>query len=244
MNQTHRAESLAGLAANLPLCRRRSLRRGTVWDARSVFTGMLLVVEQGVALVRRGGMVLDLLGPEDTLEVAEPEASFVAEPDDLVALTEVSLLVLPMAQYRAHLARDAAFAAAAAEVEARTRSRLLERLAATRQPDLVRRVAAVLALELQHVGTVCPLRRGRFVSLPQDALASLCGLSRQAFNEALSELRAARLVHVERRFVCAPDVGALSRAARGWRPIGPPGRPSHCKLRHSDQPLDCGPTVL
>jgi len=105
-------------------------------------------------------------------------------------------------------------------------------------------VAAVLALELQHVGTVCPLRRGRFVSLPQDALASLCGLSRQAFNEALSELRAARLVHVERRFVCAPDVGALSRAARGWRPIGPPGRPSHCKLRHSDQPLDCGPTVL
>ena len=243
MDPTHRAESLSGLAAKLLGCRHRSLPEGTVWDAHFFFAGMQLVVEQGVAAVRRGRVVLDLLGPEDALGVGQPKVSLAGEQYDVVALTPVCLLVLPIAQYMAPLARDPALAGAAARVQARTHTRLLERLAAARQPDVVRRVAAVLALELEHVGTVCPLVGGRFLSLPQDLLASLCGLSRQAFNEALSELKAARLVHVERRFVCAPNLRALSQAAGGRLRISPAGRRSHCKLRHSHQPLDCGPAA-
>ncbi len=243
MSPTHPAESLAELAAKLPACRHRSLAEGTVWDTQSLFTGMQLVIEQGVAAVRRGRGVLDLLGPDDAFEVGQPKASPAGEPYEVVALTPVALLVLPIPQYMAHLASEPALAGAAARVQARTHSRLLERLAAARQPDVVRRVAAILALELEHVGTLCPLAGGRFLSLPQDWLASLCGLSRQAFNEALSELRAARLVHVERRFVCAPNLRALSQAAWGRLCINPAKRRSHCRLRRSDQPLDCRPAA-
>lgn len=243
MGPTQGAESLSGLAAKLPACRHRSLAEGTVWDAHFLFTGMQLVVGQGVAALRRGRSLLDLLGPDDAFQVGQPKASPAGEPYEVVALTPVALLVLPIPQYMAHLATDPALAGAAARVHARTHTRLLERLAAARQPDVVRRVAAILALELEHVGTLCPLVGGRFLSLPQDWLASLCGLSRQAFNEALSELRAARLVHVERRFVCAPNLRALSQAAAGRLRISPAGRRSHCKLRHSDQPLDCGPAA-
>jgi CRP-like cAMP-binding protein len=231
---------LSALVAGLPACGRRSLPRGT-GIRPSQFSGMHVVIEEGAAAMRQGRTVVDLLGPDDCFVVGHPEASCAVEWCEIVALSPMVVLAVTMDQYLKHLARDPGLAGAAARTNARRRDRLLGRIAGLGQPDLVRRVADILALESRHVGGVCPLVGGRFLQIPQDLLASLCGVSRQTLNRALSKLQAARLVHVERRFVCVLDPEALEEAARGRRAVTATGRRTHCKLRHSDQPFDCAP---
>jgi CRP-like cAMP-binding protein len=232
-------QPLAALVADLPERRRRSLPRGaTIWGP-SLFSGMHVVIEEGAAAMRRDRTVVDLLGPGDCFVVGHPEACCAVQQCEIVVLSPMVVLVVRMDQYLKHLARDPALASAAAWTSARKRNQLLDRIAGLSQPDLVRRVAAILALESRHVGGVCPLVSGRFLPIPQELLASICGVSRQSLNRALRKLQAARLVHVERRFVCVPDPEALEEAARGRRAITPTGRRTHCKLRHPDRPLDC-----
>lgn len=180
-------------------------------------------------------------------EVLGPGTCFVSRPLFLsnefdwmmIALTPVTVLEMPLDHYRWHLFRDVALAAAAAEAEARQYEALLHRLSVLGLAGALPRTAGTLLYLADRMAERCPLAGGRMMPLTQPIVAGIADLTRQTANAELKRLQRARLVHLERGFVCLLQPERLREIAAGHPLRAAPAHRTTCRYRHPEKPLDC-----
>lgn len=243
-------EGLTQLLAKLPRMVRRRFDGGSSLRLVGGFRDLHVVVEWGGVAVMMGWgssrpIMLDLLGPDASINGLHEEPLWdrdkLPREWELISLVPTAVLALPLDYYRAQVRGDPVLAMAAARAEARQHGLLLQRVAVLQLRDPVRRVAGMLALLAEQVGSACALAGGRYITLPQRLIAAAAHLSRQVTNRALMQLRARRLIDVERSFVCVLSLDRLRAVASGTRQPIVVGPPTECRMRHPKGELNCVP---
>lgn len=156
-----------------------------------------------------------------------------------ITLTPVTVLQMPLDRYMWHLSHDAALAAAAAEAKGRQYEALLHRLAVLGLAGALPRTAGTLLYLADRMAERCPLAGGRMMPLTQHVVAGIADLTRQTANAELKRLQRARLVHLERGFVCLLQPERLREIAAGHPLRAAPAHRTTCRYRHPEKPLDC-----
>ena len=237
-------EDFSAIVKELPRTAVRSVGASRVLCSAEALSTLHVVVEDGVLAVTAGLsrgnlMVVDLVLPNTCFGLVSGVAPFSGEQWDLVALTPATALLTPMGDYLLKVRADHRFAALAAWSKTRHHSITLQRNRVLQIAAPVARLAGMLSFLARQAGTVCSLAGGRFFPLSQRWLAAVTQLSRQATNRVIGRLQEARLVHVERKFVCVLDPAALDDVASGLKQPAPLGAPTACKLRHPLVFLNC-----
>ncbi|MDH5643019.1 MAG: Crp/Fnr family transcriptional regulator [Gemmatimonadota bacterium] len=206
-----------------------------------------LIVKAGAVVVLdddpgAGGRAVEVVGVGELINLNEWQQSMPGSLGNVQAIADTVLVGIDTAAWERRIEDGTAFAGLVTEVKARQYQRLLERSAAMRLEDPVRRMAAILAQLGNVAGSQCHHSAGCHVSITQDGIATIAGISRQTANRILSQFKGNRLVHVERGFLCVLDLDGLRKVYSGGH-VGEGRAVSfRCKTRNPSICLECSPS--
>ena len=203
-------------------------------------------------VVIQGAVAVELLGDDGELTTLEvlvpgdcapnwPESKPPTHQIGLRAMVPSSVARVPLTTFARVMQSDPALASAFGSKLAQQHTELLTRLAETVQRSALRRVSAAVGYLAQKLGLGCPLASGIRIPLPQSEIANVANHTRQTTNDAMRQLQAAGLIHVERSMVCVLDRERLGAIAQGadLQPTWEPAKT--CQFTDPDEVLTCYP---
>ncbi len=230
--------------ATLPGVTRRAFAAGRPISPRWQAEPVHIVIERGHLAVcsrKRDShelFVVEVLSPGSCLVPSELRAP--SDRDyELLALTPASVLVLPLARHRLYLAADAELARAALEAKVLQIEATRQRLNVLALEGASRRVTGALLFLASRIAAPCHLACGLPMALSHWVVAAVANVTRQTASMELKKLNRARLIHMERNFVCLLRRESLEAVAHGRLTPRPAKGQTSCRLRHPATPLDC-----